>query len=68
MSRPPFRVYGCLWLILGLAFGSIAWFLWHRTWLAVGVGAVLGFVGLVVLVALGKPPPSPGRGPDDPRP
>lgn len=67
MSPPPLSRYGCLWLILGLVFGTIAWFVWKRTWIAVGAGAVLGFVGLVVLVALSQPPRSPGLGSDDPR-
>lgn len=67
MSPPPLSRYGCLWLVLGLIFGAIAWFVWRKPWLSVTAGAILGFAGLVALVALSKPPPSPGRGPDDPR-
>ena len=67
MSPPPLRRYGCVWLLLGLAFGTIAWFLWRKPWVSAAAGAVLGFIGLVVLVALSNPPPSPGRAPDDPR-
>lgn len=67
MSPPPVKAYGCLWLVLGLAFGGGAWLLWHRTWLAVTAGVVLGFAGLVAAVALTPPPRSPGLGPDDPR-
>ena len=67
MSPPPFRAYGVVWLLLALIFGGGAWLLWRRPWPAVGAGALLGFVGLIVLVALTPKPRSPGLGPDDPR-
>ena len=69
MSPPPFRAYAGTWLILGLLFGGLAWWLWRRPWIAVTAGVGLGFAGLVALVAVGGGrTPEPGRrGPDDPR-
>ena len=69
MSPPPLRVYAVLWLVLGGAFGTGAWFLWGRIWIAVAAGVVLGGVGLIVLTSLSAAPREPGgpRGPDDPR-